>query len=201
MARLVHDSGAARRARAYVVLAAVDLDTEEAETGLKVLATADALVARSTGQRAVLHVVHAWRLIGESILSCPVRGLRPETYRRLIKEVGVERATRVESMAAEVLGAPAEGLHVIHGDPRSVVPEVAQRIGADLIVLGARRSHGLTRRLVEGVADAVSDLTSCPIVVVRGPSPSEGAKPVAPIALRSAWRNRLHHPAAWQGLL
>lgn len=56
-----------------------------------------------------------------------------------------------------------------YGDPASVILEVAQEIGADLIVMGTHGRTGLRRLLMGSVAERVVRKASCPVLTIRRP--------------------------------
>jgi nucleotide-binding universal stress UspA family protein len=56
--------------------------------------------------------------------------------------------------------------HSPTGDPADALLEVAQREGADVIVLGSRGMHG-ARRLLGSVPNKVSHHASCDVLIVR----------------------------------
>lgn len=73
-----------------------------------------------------------------------------EELKSLAKDAGVPVETRVE------LGTPAE-----------LICEMAQRLAADLIVVGARGLTVGTRWLMGSVSDRVVHHAPCPVLVVR----------------------------------
>ena len=56
---------------------------------------------------------------------------------------------------------------VRYGKPGDVIVDVANEIGADLIVLGTRKHSPLVRRLLGATADKVVDNANCSVLVVR----------------------------------
>jgi nucleotide-binding universal stress UspA family protein len=59
---------------------------------------------------------------------------------------------------------------LLYGDPATVILEVAQEIGADLIVMGTHGRTGLRRLLMGSVAEPVVRTASCPVLTVRSPA-------------------------------
>ncbi|SEF91996.1 Nucleotide-binding universal stress protein, UspA family [Bryocella elongata] len=55
---------------------------------------------------------------------------------------------------------------VAHGEPVEAILELAERVGADLIVLGARRSTFALRHLERGVTPQVLAEAKCPVLTV-----------------------------------
>ena len=53
------------------------------------------------------------------------------------------------------------------GDARTVIVDVAQTIGADMIVMGTHGRRGVSRFLLGSVAEAVVRTAPCPVLVVR----------------------------------
>ncbi|MEO0144199.1 MAG: universal stress protein [candidate division WOR-3 bacterium] len=54
-----------------------------------------------------------------------------------------------------------------YGKPGDVIVDVANEIGADLIVIGIKKHHPLRRRLLGATADKVVDFANCSVLVVR----------------------------------
>ena len=53
------------------------------------------------------------------------------------------------------------------GDPGSVVADRAKELDADLIVIGSHGRSGLARLMLGSVAERVTRLASCPVLVVK----------------------------------
>ncbi|MFO0675827.1 MAG: universal stress protein [Polyangiaceae bacterium] len=56
------------------------------------------------------------------------------------------------------------------GDPREVIHAVAEKIGADLVVMGTHGRRGLSRWLIGSVAESVVRTSTRPVLTVRGPN-------------------------------
>ncbi len=76
----------------------------------------------------------------------------------------------VASRTAKAAFGPAQ-LEV--GDARSVIEATAQKIHADLIVMGTHGRRGLTRLLLGSVAESVVRTAPCPVLLVRAPEVNE----------------------------
>ncbi len=57
------------------------------------------------------------------------------------------------------------------GDARDVVPNVAEEIGADLIIMGTHGRRGLSRALLGSVAEYIVRTSRVPVLTVRGRKP------------------------------
>lgn len=56
---------------------------------------------------------------------------------------------------------------VAHGDPATVICEVADRDGFDTIVVGSRALHGIKKALLGSVSTHVVSHASCDVLVVK----------------------------------
>lgn len=66
-------------------------------------------------------------------------------------------------------------LRLERGDPRFLIPELAARHRADLIVVGARTRKTLDRRLLGTVAESVLRRARCDVLVAPAPGDAAGA--------------------------
>jgi nucleotide-binding universal stress UspA family protein len=98
-----------------------------------------------------------------------------ETQRQWAKDTLEERAKAIRET-----GVPARGVVVDGVAHRAIVAE-AERMGAELIVMGTHGRGGLDRFLLGSVADRVIRLATCPVLTVREPRPVEPASDV-PVA-------------------
>jgi universal stress protein E len=64
------------------------------------------------------------------------------------------------------------GAEVLVGDPRYGIPAVAQRLRADLIIMGARGAGALERAVLGSVTTAILNSTSYSVLVVTGAPPA-----------------------------
>ena len=157
------------------VLVGTDLDRESES----LVGTALAL-ARAAGAR--LHVAYAFD---------PPVGFLSELGAGFDPAILAEEEQRCrEALAAQIAhlgigaGTAAElhGQSVRTGAPHRVLPELAEEIGADLVVLGATGGGRLHRRL-GSTADRVLRRAACAVLVVRGELRMPPRKVLAPVDL------------------
>jgi nucleotide-binding universal stress UspA family protein len=144
-----------------------------ARLGALVLATdgsEDARLARravadlAAADAAVVHVVGAWNLAGPTY--APAYVVASDTVSEL--EDAARSVVEDERRALADAGVRTTAAHVLFGRPADVILDVANRVGADLIVLGSR-GHGLVARLVLGsVSEEVVAAGRRPVLVMRG---------------------------------
>jgi nucleotide-binding universal stress UspA family protein len=58
-------------------------------------------------------------------------------------------------------------IHIGAGDPGSEIASIAQKLGAELIVLPSHGRTGISRLLIGSVAERVVRLAHCPVLVLR----------------------------------
>jgi universal stress protein A len=107
--------------------------------------------------------------MGISLEAVPVPGLRKAAANQLHER-------------GEKLVPPAlyERSIVSMGHPASEIIAIAERIGADLIVLTTHGRSGITRFLMGSTAEQVVRHAPCPVLTVRRSSPKRRTSPKAP---------------------
>jgi nucleotide-binding universal stress UspA family protein len=149
------------------------------------------LLATDGSDLAVAAVVRAVALFGPDAryvtvaVNPPALGPAPsvspmETHPTIVDpdlRAELEESERAESEAEvraldAVLGLATEHL-VETGEPGPVICEVAERVGADVVVVGSH-GHGWLQRVVLGsVSTHVSHHAPCPVLVVRPEAAAE----------------------------
>jgi nucleotide-binding universal stress UspA family protein len=123
-----------------------------------------ALAARAAvdvceGTGAELHVVHAWH-------SVPTARLRPfmrAELKKLGNELLGEGVKRVEDSGGLVTGA-----HLLEGRAADEILDLAEQIGAGLVVIGSRGLGPVGRIALGSVSEAVIHHSRLPVLVLRG---------------------------------
>jgi nucleotide-binding universal stress UspA family protein len=82
--------------------------------------------------------------------------------RRQAKEVLEQQAKRIEES-----GGTVKETHLREGRAEEEIVEVAEELGAGLIVMGSRGHGRLRRALMGSVSDAVVRHAHCPVTIVR----------------------------------
>lgn len=136
-------------------------------------------LARAAGGRAFL--VHAAQLeplpVGHDVGAGPV----PE--REQLARCGEELRRQIERLGAG--GPELAGSRVQGGAPHRVLVQIAQEVGAGLIVIGATGSGPFAAELLGSTADRVLRKATCPVLVVRGELPVPPRRVLAPVDLSS----------------
>ncbi len=124
---------------------------------------------------AELHVVHAWRLIGESMM----RG------RFMVPAADIDRAVQIEfekhrSLLEDVLkkhSIKTEHVHLPKGDAVHAIPELVKELGVDLLVMGTGCRTGIPGFIIGNTAEQVLGTVECSTLKVK---PMGFVSPVTP---------------------
>jgi nucleotide-binding universal stress UspA family protein len=123
---------------------------------------------------ATLHIVHAYQQlsIGEAALAASAGA--PSVDIVSVNE-GIDAASGAicddSVAAAEQAGVKAEA-HKRPGDPAEAILDVAEQVGADLIVVGNRGMSGVRRFMLGSVPNKVSHHCPCSLLIVDTSSAS-----------------------------
>lgn len=162
------------------------LATDGSEDAALAARTAVDLTDKSDSE---LHLVHAWTNVPSPHFEGHIRAGLEEEGRRVLDE---------EVRRIEAAGASLAGAHLGEGRTQEVIVDLAEKIGADLIVVGSRGMGTVESLLTGSVSEGVVHLASCPVLVMRdaekgawppkkivvGDDGSEEAKRAARIAAR-----------------
>jgi nucleotide-binding universal stress UspA family protein len=146
----------ARRLRVYE---SIVVGVDGSETAGRAITEAIGL-AEAVG--ATLHVVSGYEEIrGAKIVGAPkaaakVWGVAPDAQGRKVVEEAEAKA-RLRGVSAKS--------HAVKGDATEALLKVAERENADLIVVGSRGMHGVSR-LLGSVPDKVSHKARCNVLIV-----------------------------------
>ena len=126
----------------------------------KLAATTAADLANSTGSE--LHVVH----VGESpLIYHPERHAYRAEYEK--HEKGSQQLLEAEVERVEETGATVAQAHLRMGRADEEIVELAQSLGAGMIVMGSRGRGRLRRALMGSVSESVVRHAHCPVTIVR----------------------------------
>ncbi len=118
-------------------------------------------ISRKTG--AQLHVVHVWTDVPPPAYPALVF----DDYSRQARGEARELLRR-QVWNAQVAGGSVVGQHLREGGPAEEIIFLAERLEADLLIVG-RRGVGRIKRLITGsVSEGVVHRATCPVLVVRG---------------------------------
>jgi len=141
------------------VYESIVVGTDGSETAQRAVAEASEL-AKALG--ALLHLVSAYeplrgaRIVGAPAGAAQVWDIKPDA--------AVQSVVEQAAATARVIGVEVK-VHTVTGDPADALLEVAERETADLIVVGNRGMHGMTR-VLGSVPNKISHRAGCSVLIV-----------------------------------
>jgi nucleotide-binding universal stress UspA family protein len=133
----------------------VVVGVDDSPTAAKALGAAIELAKLSGG---TLHIVTAYKPASRSSSGVPSEfsgSVQPDSHARSLLD-GLSSRARSESVKAET--------HAQAGDPAEAITTVADRVEADLIVVG---SQGMQRRVLGSVPNSIAHGAGCAVLVVK----------------------------------
>jgi nucleotide-binding universal stress UspA family protein len=132
--------------------------------------TADGAVAAAAGLAqlcgAKLHLVTAFRV---KRFEVPAGSAEAPMLTGTTAEATIHEETAIGIGERAILswgkGLDAE-IHAVNGDTVSAILDVAEDVGADLVVVGSKGMHG-PRRFIGSVPNSVSHGASCAVLIVK----------------------------------
>jgi nucleotide-binding universal stress UspA family protein len=116
---------------------------------------------------AAIDVVHCFQVPLLSLTSNP-DAVPVEGYETLRAELLADAHARGDAALAVHAGAPVTfRFHLVEEKPREAVCDLAEQLGADLVVIGSHGRRGLRRVLLGSVAEAVVRHAPCSVLVAR----------------------------------
>ncbi len=150
------------------IIAAVDPDPSDEkrhELMVKIMDLASS-IAKLEGSE--LLVVHAWALYGETILRGGVGRMEQEELDRLVREAEAAHKARLDDLLQKYdLQGLNHRVHLIKGEAGKVIPELAERKRADLIVMGSQSRSGVAGFFIGNTAEKVLHKLDCSVLAVK----------------------------------
>lgn len=151
------------------ILAAVDPHGTDAErNGLNTMIM-DLATSLSEIEKSELQIVNAWQFEGERMLRSNPRIKLPDA--ELDKMVRLERKNRKALLDSVVEDYTIENrrrqLHLIKGDARVVIPEIARKKRVELIVMGTVARTGISGLLIGNTAESILNQIDCSVMAVK----------------------------------
>ncbi len=129
------------------------------------------LSASLAGRRGgTLHVIHAWRLVGESLLRRGRHRPPADEVDAMVEDAYRTAARQLDELLAFApdTSAPIE-THLVKGDAGTVVPEVLETLRPGVVVMGTLARAGLKGVFVGNTAERVLGSIDVPVLAVKPP--------------------------------
>jgi len=164
------------------ILAAVDVDDnyppKELNTrhqlNLQILEMASSL---ALSEFAALHIVHAWVAIAEGMMRGGFMDRPNEEVTAYVKEEKQQYSQNLNELMNEVfdkLGLNAleylnPQAHLLKGSPHKEIPAFADKIEADLVIMGTVSRTGISGFFMGNTAESILNQLDCSILAVKPP--------------------------------
>jgi universal stress protein E len=145
------------------VLAAVDpcrAHSKPAQLDLEILGVAEQI---STALKGKLHVVHAYAPI---VMGAAAASVGDNVAARL-EGIAASNARAELERLLEGIAIPRPRRHLVGNFPSPAINEVARRIRAQIVVMGALSRTGLKRLIIGNTAERLIDDLPCDILIVK----------------------------------
>lgn len=164
------------------ILAAVDVDDDypleelnaRHQLNRQILEMASSL---ALSEFAELHIVHAWEAIGESAMRRFFVDVPEEEISVYIDEVRQQHGENLNVLISEVMNQAEQHtldyltpkIHQPRGLPRKEVPALAERIEADLVVMGTVARTGISGLFMGNTAETILNRLNCSVLAIKPP--------------------------------
>jgi len=126
---------------------------------------------------AELHVVHAWRAIGESALHGAFMHTPEDKIKAYVKKIKLSNVALMASFLEEMAGAEENNIvdylkpqiHLVKGLVREVIPIHAKKLKADLIVMGTVGRTGVPGFIMGNTAEEILNGIECSVLAIKPP--------------------------------
>lgn len=135
------------------ILVAIDLSEEASEVAAKAARLA-------TANQAQLHIIHVIEP-----LSFAYGGDIPIDFSSIQEEIQQQAEKQLHGLCGK-LNVPIEQLHIVLGHPESEIHALAEKLAADLIIVGSHGRHGLAL-LLGSTANGVLHGAKCDVLAMR----------------------------------
>jgi nucleotide-binding universal stress UspA family protein len=126
-------------------------------------AAVDTAIEFAKGLGAEIHVIHAFDLRVPMIT--PYEVAIPEPY---IEQSRDAAAAKLAEIVDRVRAAGVKvGSQLVGAPPPTAIVDAAERVGADLLVMGTRGNTGLKHLFLGSVAEQTLRLAHCAVMTVR----------------------------------
>ena len=136
--------------------------TEELNVRLLELASS---LARTTGSE--LHIVHAWRIEGETMLRSPRLAYTTKEIEAMGTEAQQAAAAGIEALLDQVDVAASSRIHVLKGHAGDVIPALIDEINPNAVVMGTVARTGIPGLIIGNTAERVLATVDRSVLAVK----------------------------------
>jgi nucleotide-binding universal stress UspA family protein len=145
------------------VFRSIVVGTDGSETAAKAV---DAAVELAQLSGATLELVSAYEPVSGQRLREEARQVPPDLQWMINRRADVDATLQHAAGRARDAGVPTQ-IYAREGDPADAILDVAEELGADLIVVGNKGMTGAKRFLLGSVPNKVSHHAPCAVMIIR----------------------------------
>jgi nucleotide-binding universal stress UspA family protein len=148
-----------------VAVGPFDIDGERSALDVSLLEMGASLASNRGGR---MHVVHAWRLVGESLLRAAGRGPSPEQVDALVLEAHLEAQSELEQLLDRTVTVVVETeVHLLQGVAGDVIPSFIEHVGPGVLVMGTLARTGIQGVVIGNTAERLAGSVSTSVLAVK----------------------------------
>lgn len=164
---LVDRAGSEQRPDVAVAVGPFDPEQGSPELNAMLVELGSSLATRRGG---TLHVIHAWRLLGESLMRSYRSGIGDEE----VELMGAETEREAAAQLKEVLDTSYRGdapfrLHLRKGDAADLVTSIVDQHRPGVLVMGTLARSGISGLIIGNTAERVLGAVDASIMAVKPP--------------------------------
>ena len=116
-----------------------------------------------------LHLVHSWRVVGESLLLGSRVPISKDDVESLIGDTRSAATVMVDQLIAEVPLASGAEVHLVHGKPEQTLVELTEKVQPGVVVMGTLARKGIAGLIVGNTAEKVLSTIDASLMAVKPP--------------------------------
>lgn len=164
------------------ILAAVDVGDAYPPAELESRRTMNRQIIEMASSQALsdfaeLHVVHAWEAAGEGTMRGTFMKTPEKEIVAYVEQIRRQHEASMDMLIHEVTSHLGEGAmdylkpqsHLVKGWARKEIPALAQRIEADLVVMGTVARTGIPGFIMGNTAETILNQLDCSVLAIKPP--------------------------------
>lgn len=122
-------------------------------------------VGLKQSEHCMLHVIHAWLILYESILR---QNIAQDQWEQFMEESERTARDQLKSFLKPFTQSiQDDGIHLLKGDPGQVIPAFVRKRSMDLLVMGTVARTGIQGFLIGNTAEIILKRIGCSIIAVK----------------------------------
>ncbi len=164
---LVGQDGTSDRRDVAVAIGPLEEDPDLTRFHTTLIELAGSLAARRGGD---LHVIHAWRLAGESLMRGYRSGISDAEITYMLGDTRNEAEADLKALLETALRVSVPyHLHILKGEPADVITDVLDEEDAGVLVMGTLARAGIRGVIIGNTAERVLDDVDASVLAVKPP--------------------------------